>query len=615
MSVIRSTTRPGGVRRRLTALGALSLMVFSVQLVLAGAASATPFTGGVSPTVFDGLADLNGDNEVTGSDDSGAFYGDTAIIDGALDCNAWLLTPNEGSAGDGVINLLDDCTLIGVDGTADGVTIAVDDGAFDRPDGPLPTVFNASDPDDPSVVASDFAWSTISGKVDSNGDGTIDANDCTFGLIGSADDAGLGDATDGADVLGNTAGDTNPCGFGNPHPAAANNGLVDLNSDAVINASDTCANCFFGHNVTLGVVQAESTPLTTPSNAVSRGFSPTIVSGLADLNGDGAVTGRDDSNAFFGDTAIIDGGLDCNNWGPDNDGSVGDGAITGADDCTLIGVDGTPDGVTINVIDGEFGVADGPLPTVFNAADPANADVGDSDFAWSTIGGRVDANGNESIDPGDCAFGLMGEIVDPGLGDATDGADVLANNGAETNPCGFATGPDPANNGLVDLDSDGAITAADSCENCFFGLDLESGFVVEIVVVPPTCPGFTGDPRSQVKGTAGPDTLTGTAGADVICGLGGNDTINGLGGNDLLIGGRGADLARGGAGRDTLRGGFGPDDLRGNLGGDQLLGGPANDDLFGGAQNDHLDGGPGGSDLGVGGPGRDTFVRCEQRRP
>jgi hypothetical protein len=76
---------------------------------------------------------------------------------------------------------------------------------------------------------------------------------------------------------------------------------------------------------------------------------------------------------------------------------------------------------------------------------------------------------------------LIGETVDAGLGDVTDGADILANDLAETNPCGFGSvrGPDPDFNGLVDLNSDMTITAVDSCDNCFFGLDLDSGFVVE----------------------------------------------------------------------------------------------------------------------------------------
>lgn len=598
----RSTVRAGSFRRSVAALAVMSLIVFSALLIMAGPAAATPFTGGLSPTVINNLLDLNGDNEVTGADDSNAFYGDTAIINGGLDCDAWS-GPNGGEAGDGVIDANDDCQMIAYDGTVDGLTIDVIDGTVDRPDGSFPEVFNAADPDNPGVLESDFAWSTINGLVDSSGDETIDANDCSFDVIGTAD------------ILGNTVGNTNPCGFANP-PSAANNGKVDLNSDGNITAADNCADgCFLGHNVTLGVVQAEGpdTP-TSPANAFSGTFGPTIINGGADLNGDGLVNGRDDSNAFFGDTSIIDGQLDCNNWSTDNDGTAGDLAITNADDCTLIGYDGTPNGVTINVVDGEFQFPNGALPTVFNAADPDNPGVLESDFAWSAIDGRVDSSGNEIINSADCHFGLIGETVDAGLGDATDGADILANNQAETNPCGFGVvgGPDPAFNGLVDLNSDMTITAADSCENCFFGLDLAEGFVVE--TVPPTCPGFAGDPRNQVRGTTGDDVLTGTPGADIICGLGGNDTLSGLGRNDLLLGGRGSDVLRGEFGNDRLVGGSGRDRLVGGTGRDRLSGGIGRDRLFGGPGNDFLHGGP-GRDFGAGGPGRDTFRSIEIRRP
>ena len=251
---------------------------------------------------------------------------------------------------------------------------------------------------------------------------------------------------------------------------------------------------------------------------------------------------------------------------------------------------------------------------MFNAADPDNPGVLESDFAWSAIDGRVDSSGNEIINSADCHFGLIGETVDAGLGDATDGADILANNQAETNPCGFGVvgGPDPAFNGLVDLNSDMTITAADSCENCFFGLDLAEGFVVE--TVPPTCPGFAGDPRNQVRGTTGDDVLTGTPGADIICGLGGNDTLSGLGRNDLLLGGRGSDVLRGEFGNDRLVGGSGRDRLVGGTGRDRLSGGIGRDRLFGGPGNDFLHGGP-GRDFGAGGPGRDTFRSIEIRRP
>ncbi len=256
MEVVRSF---GGPRttRGLTLLGFLFATLFCLQLWLAAPAGATAYTGGFSPTIFDGGADLNGDAEVTGRDDSNDFFGDTDIIDGSLDCDAWGVVENDGSAGDGTIDVNDNCTLRAYDGTANGVAIDVVAGAFVWPDGPLPTVYNAGDPDNQDVGDSDFAWSTIAGRVDSSGNETINANDCHFGLVGTTVDAGLGDPTDGYDILGNTQSNTNPCGFANP-PAAANNGLVDLNSDGDIDAVDTCNNgCFFRHNVSNGVVQAE----------------------------------------------------------------------------------------------------------------------------------------------------------------------------------------------------------------------------------------------------------------------------------------------------------------------------------------------------------------------
>jgi Ca2+-binding RTX toxin-like protein len=307
--------------------------------------------------------------------------------------------------------------------------------------------------------------------------------------------------------------------------------------------------------------------LAAPAGAISanEGFSPTIVSQLADLNGDGVVDGADDSIAFYGDTDIINGALDCDAWVAANDGAAGDGLIDGGDDCTLIGYDGTGDGVTITVTNGLFIVADGPLPTVFNAGDPANPDVGDSDFAWSTIDGRVDSNGNERIGGGDCHFDVIA------------GVDILGNPGA--NECGFATAPDPAFNGLVDLNQDQDITSADSCDDgCFFGHDVTLGRVQATV-----CPGYEGDSRNQVIGTSGPDTLVGTSGRDIICGFAGRDTITGRGGRDVLLGGRAADDIKGGRNADTLRGGPG---------------------------NDHLNGGPGRDDC-AGGPGTDTLVHCE----
>jgi hypothetical protein len=346
--------------------------------------------------------------------------------------------------------------------------------------------------------------------------------------------------------------------------------------------------------------------LAVPASAanLTGTFGPTIVGGFADVNGDGVVDGLDDSNAFYGDTSIIDGGLDCDAWASDNDGTAGDLTIDGNDNCTLIGYDGTTDGVMIEVIGGEFQVADGPLPTVFNAAEPNNPSIADSDFAWSAIDGRVDSSGNEIIGANDCHVGIIGTSNTSGLGPFTDGVHILGDTSLDTNPCGFSPSPASNSDGLVDLNGDIVIDATDSCsDGCFFGLDVTNGFVQAPTPPPPppSCPGFAGDPRNQIVGTSGDDTLPGTSGDDIICGKGGNDTLAGMGGNDVVLGGKGADTATGGPGADTLKGGGGPDVLRGNGGSDNLSGGRGNDLLNGGR----------GFDTCRGGPGRDRVVRCE----
>ena len=212
---VRGAMRPtvGRVARRRAALvGVLSLLVLCVQLALAAPAAAVPFTGGFSPTIIGERADLNGDGVVNGRDDANAFYGDTHIIDGMLDCNAWLLSGErwyrrERSDRRPTMTARWSATT----GPRTASRSYVSGGEFQVADGPLPTVFNAADPDNPDVGDSDFAWSAIGGRVDSNGDEAITGDDCHFGLIGETVDAGLGDATDGADILGNPG--ANECGF------------------------------------------------------------------------------------------------------------------------------------------------------------------------------------------------------------------------------------------------------------------------------------------------------------------------------------------------------------------------------------------------------------------
>ena len=274
------------VRGRAVLVGVVSLLVLCIQLALAAPAGAVPLTGGFSPTIIGERADLNGDGVVNGRDDANAFYGDTDIIDGALDCNNWL-SDNDGTAGNHAIGVDDDCVLIGFDGTVDGVTIQVSGGEFQVANGPLPTVFNAGNPNDPDIGNSDFAWSAINGRVDSSGNEAITGDDCHFGLIGQAVDAGLGDATDGADILGNPG--ANECGFAQA-PAQASNGQVDLNSDTLATAADSCANgCFFGHDLVAGLVQQLPVPTTldlTPATATNdTGTQHSVTAHVEDQDG------------------------------------------------------------------------------------------------------------------------------------------------------------------------------------------------------------------------------------------------------------------------------------------------------------------------------------------
>jgi hypothetical protein len=90
---VRCSALRRGRTRRLALLGALSLLVLSIPLVLAAPAGAAALTGGFGPTIVNGGADLNGDGAVTGSDDANEFYGSTHIIDGHLDCDTWERKP------------------------------------------------------------------------------------------------------------------------------------------------------------------------------------------------------------------------------------------------------------------------------------------------------------------------------------------------------------------------------------------------------------------------------------------------------------------------------------------------------------------------------------------
>jgi Ca2+-binding RTX toxin-like protein len=573
-----SSTGGRAARRRAALVGVLSLLVLGVQLVVAAPAGAVPLTGGFSPNIIGERADLNGDGVVNGRDDSNAFYGDTSIIDGRLDCNAWGGVPNNGIAGNGVIATNDDCELIGYDGTPDGVTIVVSGGDFQVANGRLPTVFNAADPDNPDIGDSDFAWSAIGGRVDSNGNETIDGFDCHFGLIGETVDAGLGDATDGADVLGNPG--ANECGFSSP-PAGANNGFVDLNSNTVIGAGDSCSGCFFGLDLVAGLVQAQaeiSLEPATDSNEVDTDH--TVTATVVDEFGTPvvgvavhfAVTGVGAPDPASGDdTTDADGEA---TFTFTNE-TAGANTITA---CVDDDAGSDCDGGEVSDTATKTWTA-GPATAIALTPETATNDTGTDHTVTATV---TDEFGN-AVAGEDVHFAVSGggtpvPATGEGLTNAAGQATFTFTNGTEiTNTITGCIDDGPANN------------ACDMGELS----DTATKTWEERVCIP-------GDPRNQVVGTSGPDVLVGTPGRDVICGRGGNDVLRGLGGNDLILGGGGADRAFGGPGRDTIRGG---------AGNDRLFGQDGRDALFGQRGNDLLNGGR-GNDTCRGGPGNDTLRNC-----
>ena len=79
-------------------------------------------------------------------------------------------------------------------------------------------------------------------------------DDCSRGIIGIANDLGIGaDFADAVNILGSN-GTIDPC-RGTPFTDVSANGKVDLNDSNTIDASDSCAACFFGRQVIAGVVQ------------------------------------------------------------------------------------------------------------------------------------------------------------------------------------------------------------------------------------------------------------------------------------------------------------------------------------------------------------------------
>jgi Ca2+-binding RTX toxin-like protein len=659
MGVTRSTIHLGTFRRRAAALGTLALLTLGIQLVLAAPAVAAPFSGGFSPTIIGEKADLNGDGVVNGADDSNAFYGDASIIDGMLDCDTWS-TPNQGDAGDGAILPDDDCVLVGYDGTADGVTIQVSGGKFEVADGPLPTVFNAADPDNPDVSDSDFAWSAIGGKVDSNGDEAITGLDCHFGLIGAAVDAGLGDPTDGADVLGNPG--ANECGFAQP-PAGANNGFVDLNSDTLITGADSCSGCFFGLDLDDGLVQAPppSAIDLAPASATNIvGADHEVTATVTDMFGNlvaGAavhfdVTGGGTPDPASGDATTDASGVATFTFTNE---VVGDNTVTA---CVDADADLACDAGELSATATKTWEA-GPATVIDLAPATATNAVGTDHALTATV---TDDFGNP-IEGEDVHFDVTGGgTPDPASGNATTDASGVAtftftNDAEATNTITACIDADSSASCEVSEASDTAtkewqvpeattlaLTPASASNHVRtahtvtahvedqFGEPFAGAAVLFSVTGANTASGTgttnaSGDATFAYTGThVGGDVISACvdADADLACDVGElsataaktwtpacrgfeddpRNQVVGTSGNDVLVGTSGADIICGRRGNDVLRGLGGNDLLLGGRGADVLRGGGGADTLRGGSGSDRLFGGRGNDHL-FGGSGRD----------
>jgi|GEM_PF-2416000 Ca2+-binding RTX toxin-like protein len=105
---------------------------------------------------------------------------------------------------------------------------------------------------------------------------------------------------------------------------------------------------------------------------------------------------------------------------------------------------------------------------------------------------------------------------------------------------------------------------------------------------------YAGDGNdNRIQGDAGNDTIYGGAGNDVLYAAANNNAGDAVTAENYLYGEEGNDQLRGGAGMDTLDGGTGNDGLYSYAGADSLIGGDGNDTLDGGLGMDTIRGGAG----------------------
>jgi CSLREA domain-containing protein len=226
--------------------------------------------------------------------------------------------------------------------------------------------------------------------------------------------------------------------------------------------------------------------------------------------------------------------------------SQGQGTITD-DDASTISIDDE------TVTEGNAGTT--PATFTVSLSTPSASTV---TVDWDTSDGTATAPGDYAADSGTVTF-LAGDVSEDVVVDVN--GDVI---------------DEPNETFTVDLSNASGATIADP---------QGVGTITDDDTPPPPpppppaskCPGFESDPRPQLVGTEGADSLTGTGANEIVCGLGGNDVLRGGGGNDLILGGGGNDRLAGQGGKDVLKGQAGRDRMNGGPGRDRCQGGPGAD--------------------------------------
>lgn len=204
------------------------------------------------------------------------------------------------------------------------------------------------------------------------------------------------------------------------------------------------------------------------------GYSPYVANGGADVNYDGVVNGLDDSTGFFNGTDLIDGHLDCDNWGLTlNDGGVGDGTIDGSDDCILQGYLVDDVETFIHVVDGFF---------AYTSTTAGGVKTPISDAGWK-LPWAYDSGTTFDLTSTDYELADWAWVVETGFVDYQhDGDGDTSDDAIDFLPLGI-----DIEDGYVDVDDDGIVNdSGDDCsDECFFGLDVNNGKVQSGTVVNP----------------------------------------------------------------------------------------------------------------------------------